>query len=365
MFRLPVCYRWLSLFVLMPIARLHAQDTEPARIDRIGGHFHYGIIFAHSPEVENTADSYPRGLQLEWNWQRISEQVWQNCQCYPQMGFLLSFYDYNNPILGHSLQLAYFLEPTFRLGKAWQLNLRGAAGLAFLSNPHDPVRNPNNQSYSLPLSAYLSVGVGTQLAVSTHWSLLFASNYQHISNGGIQDPNKGINWITASAGVLYALTPLSPPARPRQPFEPSHSWKKEILLFASNKGVAVGEKQRFMIAGLALQLHRQVSRLSAMGAGIETYWDGSLRERLRRDALAYTPWRAGVYAGHCFLLGKFSFAQYLGYYLLNQTDYFHWWYHRWSITYQIGDQWQLGVSLKAHRHIANFLDVRLLYQLPF
>lgn len=350
----------LKIFVILSISKIWAQTDSVSNIFRVGGQVHYGSIFAHSPEVENTAGSYPRGIQIELNWQKVSEKVWQNCLCYPQSGLLVSYYNYDNEILGHSLQIGYFLEPTFKISPRLQFTLRGVAGIAYLTNPFDSLKNPNNRSYSLPISAYLNVSGGVQMDISRKWQLQWQVNYQHISNGGIKDPNKGINWITSSVGVLYTLRPYEIPKRAVVPFAPTNEWEKEAFLFLSNKGAGVGQKKRFMIVGLGTQLHKQVGRLSILGAGTELYWDGSLEERIRQAGLSRSAWRWGIFAGHQFALGKFRFSQYLGTYLFNDTDFFHWWYHRWGVNYQVKEKWKVGFALKAHRHIANFLDLRLI-----
>ena len=41
----------------------------------------------------------------------------------------------------------YFLEPNYRLGNSLKLNLRFAAGLSYLNNPFDSLKNPYNHSY--------------------------------------------------------------------------------------------------------------------------------------------------------------------------------------------------------------------------
>jgi hypothetical protein len=352
------CTAWILAFCIFHKA--FTQNDSTKSIFRLGGQLHYGTIFAHSPEVENTAGSYPWGLQLEANWQKISEKVWQNCLCYPQSGLVFSYYNYDNAVLGHSLQVGYFLEPTFYLSKRLQFTLRGIAGFSYLTNPFDSIKNPNNRSYSLPMSAYLNVAGGLQVRVNKFWHFQWQINYQHISNGGIKDPNKGINWITTSVGLLYTLHPFEIPQRPKTPFQPHPEWEREAFLFLSNKGAGVGQKERFMIFGAGGQIHKQIGRLSIVGGGTEVYWDGSLQERIRQANLSQNAWRWGVFAGHQFALGRFRFTQHLGLYLYNDTDFFHWWYHRWGLTYQVWQKWKVGFSMKAHRHIANFLDIRLL-----
>jgi hypothetical protein len=337
---------------------LHSSKS----IFRVGVQGHYGSIFAHSPEVENTAGSRPWGVQLESNWQKISQKVWDNCLCYPQSGWLLSYYNYDNAVLGHSLQMAYFLEPTFKLSQRTQFTIRGIVGVSYLTNPFDSLRNPNNRSYSLPISAYLTVASGLQIKISDYWQIQSQINYQHISNGGIKDPNKGINWVTGSLGVLYTLRPQLIPKRVAMPFEKNQPLEKEFIFFASNKGAGVGQKQRFMILGGAFQVGKQIGRLSALNIGTEAYWDGSLAERLRQANEEGDAFRWAVLGGHQFVLGKFRFGQQLGVYLYNNNPFFHWWYHRWGVNYSPQGTWAVGFNMKAHKHVANFLDLRFSYK---
>jgi hypothetical protein len=66
-------------------------------------------------------------------------------------------------------------------------------------------------------------------------------------------------------------------------------------------------------------------------------------------------------AGHEFLLGKFIFSQQLGVYVFNPTSRFNQIYHRWGIHYLSKNNWGVGARLLAHRHIADFVDLRIIY----
>lgn len=83
----------------------------------IGAGIHHGFIFAHSPEVENTKGANPTGIELNFSWQRNDAYVWDLCNCFPRKGLLLAYFDYDNIILDKSFTAAYFLEPTYSIGK--------------------------------------------------------------------------------------------------------------------------------------------------------------------------------------------------------------------------------------------------------
>lgn len=357
--------KYILIFVFVLIqSTIFAQKTDsiPSTIFSWGTQLHYGSIFAHSEAVENTAGSRPFGIQVDAVWQKISQKVWDNCNCSPKTGISLSYYNYDNRYLGHSINAGYFLEPNFKLLKNWDVSLRGTFGLSYLTNPYDSIRNPNNQSYSLPMSVYLGVGIGNHFKITPQLKIGLYLNYQHISNGGLKDPNKGINWITTSLGLFYTPKLIEIPVRERKVFERNKPIQIEIFGFVSNKAARVGDKNRHFILGTGLQISKQVSRLSSLLVGSEICYDGATAQRMEYDNIKGNAWSVGLLAGHQFLLGKFTFSQQIGVYLYQNNPYFDAWYHRWGIMYCPSKKIGVGFNLKVHRHIANFGDVRISYR---
>ena len=342
------------------------QDSNIKRnIRSIGLGIQHGFIFAHSPEVENTKGSNPTGVELIFSWQRNDAQIWNLCNCYPRKGLLLSYYDYDNEILGKSFSAAYFLEPTYKLGKDVFFSFKGSAGLSYLTNPFDSIHNPTNRSYSTSISMYLIVGLGLWFRISDHWWLNLSANYQHESNGAIKQPNKGINWPTVGAAINYQLNP-SPyftGTRRKDKFWKNYSMRWDVGLFGlPKKGFDEnGESKRLPLVGLALQGARQVGRINMITLGAEVYWDESLNAQLKKDSINASPVKAGILAGHEFILGKFLFSQRLGFYVFDQTPYYNNLYHRWGVQYRITRYLGIGFNLQAHMQVADFVDLRILY----
>jgi hypothetical protein len=83
--------------------------------------------------------------------------------------------------------------------------------------------------------------------------------------------------------------------------------------------------------------------------------------QLEKDSVKASPVRAGLLGGHEFLLGKFIFSQRVGIYLFDQTPYYDAWFHCWGIHYRAGKSLGVGLNLKAHKHVAEYIDVRVVY----
>jgi len=209
------------------------------------------------------------------------------------------------------------------------------------------------------------VGVGLWLRLNHHWWLNTSVNYQHQSNGGFKEPNKGINWPTAGLTVSYQQQ-----ARryytgviAKEKFWVNAPIRWDIGLFGMAK-ISLnknGKSSRLPLLGLSFQGSKQVGRLSALTAGIEIYRDAALRVRLKMDSIKASSVKAGIALGHEFILGKFLFSQRLGLYIFDQTPYYDQLYHRWSIHYRISRFFGAGFNLQAHRHIADFVDLKFTY----
>jgi len=324
----------------------------------------HGFIFAHSEAVENTRGAHPTGAEVILSWQRSDSAIWNLCNCFPRKGLLLAYYNYDNRYLGKSLTGAYFLEPAYRLSKGSFFAFKGAAGLSYLTNPFDSVRNPRNQSYSTHISAYLLLGVGLWFHVGKQWWLNGSVNYQHESNGGLREPNKRINWPTA--GLALSHQPKSASyytgQRPQTRFWAGRPLRWDAALF----GIARrdlderGQSRRLPLEGIAVLAAKQVGRISNITLGVEGYRDEELRLELQKDSIDVPPVKAGLQAGHEFILGRFLFTQQLGVYIYDKTPYFDQLYHRWGLQYRFG-RMAAGFNLKAHKQVADFADLRVSY----
>lgn len=355
---------YYCLLMLFSINGIAQTDTLTRRIFSYGLTAHKGFIFAHSEAVQNTSGSYPMGLQLDFNWQLTDEKTWNTCYCYPRTGFFIQYFNFDNQILGHGFTAATFIEPYFSFSNRINMALKATAGLSYLTNPYNRSSNPNNMSYSLLVSGYVSLGIGAHVKLTPQLNLSTYVHYNHISNGGIKDPNKGINWPTASIGFDYTPVQKSFPVREKTRYKNYKGKTPRFDMYAywSSKTLRPGEKERWMIFGGGINASKQVGVFNALTLGAEWFTDASLRERLKQDGkseISHT--RSGLLVGHEFLMGKIIFSQQLGIYLYNPSGYFDPIYQRYGLFYRFSNHIGGGINIIAHRQVANFLDFRLLY----
>jgi hypothetical protein len=341
-----------------------SSDSFPLLRGLIAG-VGYGSIFAHSTAVQNTKGSHPRGIELQIMNQRVDRKTYNICRCYPRQSILTGAYSFDNKVLGWSGMAAYMLEPSYRISDRFFFSMRGSAGLAYASEPYDANKNPTNQSYSTTINAYLLYGLGLQFQFNQRMAMQLTANFQHISNGGLREPNKGVNWPTVGLHLVRYQKPFELYRGSRQKDESwrSSAWRKEVAVFGIAKRWIDenGESKRLPVGGVMAQIGKQVGVINQVNAGIEWSYDDTTEKRLKADSIAGSPHKLGLMGGHEFLLGKYIFSQQIGIYIFKDSPYNRSWFHRWGLLYKAGNNFWLGFNLKAHLHVADFIDLRLVY----
>ena len=347
-------------FIFLLAVSLQAQQ-EPQNPWVVGATGHYGFMLLHSQSIAPIGQSYPWGIGAEVSRHLIGQKAWEFCNCYPKAGVALTFWDFDNSdILGQGLTFVPFLEPVWMTRHRFNLSWRIGMGVSYQNRPWDPDTNPLNLSYSTSLAFPLTMGLGLNYRIRPQWNVRLSLAYNHISNGGIKLPNKGINWPTAGLGADYTLTPVDFEERDkfRKPV-PDGKNRYSVNFFNSLKNVDPSDPDQYWIWGVSGWYSRWIGKTSALNAGLEYIEDGSRRQRIRQEGRDLKHQRVGVLAGHEFWLGRVTFAQQIGVYLFDDFKVNDPVYQRWTLTCQVWQPVQVGISLKAHRHVADFLDFRV------
>jgi hypothetical protein len=341
---------------------LPAQSDAPAQpvYRGLGLSFNQGVVLIHSRDIRAIRNSYPTGLEMDYFWHKTSRQAWSSCHCYPKLGVAATLWSFDHPrILGYGLTSLFYIEPVFGAGKRLSFSLRAGFGLSYQTKPYDTVTNPDNQSYSTHLAFPLTLGGKLHYRLNPRWYLDVSALYNHISNGGIKEPNKGINWPTGAIGVSRYFT--APRFYEREKLDwrslQAPATRLDLTFFI---GWNEPEKRLFLgNPGVEVKYSRQVARLNAVTLGAEWLYDNGARYVMVQTEETADPQRGGLALGHEFLLGKFIFSQQFGYYWYKPYATKDKVYQRYGLVYRAGQHLSLGINLKAHGHVADFLDVRM------
>lgn len=334
-----------------------AQSVADSTTWTLGLQGHYGFIIPHSRELIDVSQTHPRGIQVDWSRIRHTTKAWNACNCYSRNGIILGYFDFNNPqVLGRSFSASLFAEPVLTHGKV-NLSLRTGFGITYLTNVYHAEENPSNLFFSSPISGLLMVQLNGRFPITESWTIRAGASYHHISNGGFRKPNKGMNFPMMGMGIERVFNPM-----PFQVRSKSNAFSKSVHfytgLFTNTRSVEVlGAEtgQRKLMVGMQVGAYRRFTHLNAVGLATEFSYDNSIR----LSTPAYNPGVFSTLMRHHLLFGKFDFSQALGIYLYRDYPSDHRVFQRYAIDYAIMHPFRIGFSLKAHRHIAEQMDIRI------
>lgn len=328
----------------------------------IGIRPHYGFVIIHSQDIRHVKDSNPFGVAIELSWHQNSEKAFDRCLCFPRLGVSTTFWDYDNrEILGHGINSIFFVEPFYGINNKVNFSFRAGAGIAFANRPYDALTNPDNLSYSTRFSIALQVAATINWWIAEKLMMNFSANYNHISNGGMKQPNKGINYPTASIGLDYYIRSATFKKFSQTDWRHDVSSKTRCVIsaFATTRDLKIDDKQKkYPAAGLNFRVSRRVSRLNAITGGVEIMGDWKNRKLLKMQGENPDYLMAGIVVGNDFLLGRFIFGQQFGAYLYNPVGGTPDVFQRYYLEFMFNQRIVAGLGLKAHGHVADFLDFR-------
>ena len=358
--------KYLFLFIAISFSFFAVSQQKPRSV--YGLSIHSGAVLVHNHDVQSIENAKPKGFSFDLSKQFVDSLSYAYCRTYIRKGFTFSYYNLGTSILGNGFIGSYFLEPVYRIGNILQFQFRGDMGLGYFTNPFDSFTNAKNNNYSLPITPYLHVSAGVGIHLGKKIIFEGNANFNHMSNGNYKEPNAGLNWSTFSAAFLYY------PDNNRLPKynkPPRYKWNQQKagldtgLMFVPKQGYHRKWKNtRNYMAGVFFTATKKVSRISALSAGIEAYYNkfvdapGVPANNSKPAALA------GVYVGHEFLFNKIIFSQQYGRFISSYPGFYKTpFYHRWGLRYRINPKLFAGFNMKVHKFTADFIDLRLQYKI--
>ncbi|MDN3689936.1 acyloxyacyl hydrolase [Cyclobacterium jeungdonense] len=344
--------RWIGLLILIGIAL--GANVIGQTLSKVSLEGQNSWIIPHSAELVPISQSSPRGFRISYEKLSLEKSSWENCNCFYLWGGELGFTDFNNSrVLGNAFLLSGFFEPILWQNHPWRVGLRTKLGISYLSNVYDPDTNPENTFFSSNISFLLSVAPKLSYNLSDTWELFLSGHYNHISNGGQKQPNRGMNFPGIGIGASYWLSKSEFPFFEKPPL--SHHFSVILETISTMRDNPEG-KGRVPAMGASVDVVHSLSRLNSLGAGAELFWDQSLKSAYGNQRLI-----PAVFLSHHLIFGRVDFNQRMGFYLveskkIGQKRRF---FQRYGLTYRFPTGFLLGADLKAHGHVAENIGLRL------
>jgi len=180
------------------------------------------------------------------------------------------------------------------------------------------------------LNARIDWGFYLRYATTPKTRLYMGVDFTHRSNGGMTQPNLGINTIGPKMSLQYNLAPWTSNRRLKEPLPPfTPSWEFVAggaagLKRVAERGIPIDRKD-FGATVITSAAQRQFYRYGKFALGADVTYDGSTGARLdeadtHRRANAGERWSLGTYGGYEHVIGRFGAIAQLGYYVARGFD---------------------------------------------
>jgi len=356
----------IALFLLFNSATLVIADTIPNKFT--GFQTHYGFIIPHSESIRDVSHTRPYGIELSRSNFHTSFRDWQVFNGYWISGLEASYFNFQNPrVIGSVIAISAFAEPVLNYGRKHFLTIRFGGGLSYHNKIYDQYDNPLNLFFSSRISFPLYVSARFKYVIGERTFLTLSGNYNHISNGGYKQPNKGINFPTLSLGLEHfqKTPPVLDNTYSSYPeiLKPEISITMQVLttvrvIHAENEF----PQETCFVYGLHSRISKPIGSIYSLNAGAEIIWDGYIRETLRRSLIDLDYMRFALTCGQNFRLGKVNFTQYFGFYLYSPNKARNSVYQKYELAYDISRNLCFGVYLKAHAQVAESMGFTFNYK---
>jgi hypothetical protein len=348
---MPYCiFLFIMLFCL---SNKSTGQQKQEHADFIGFNPAAGFIVPHSRDVVDVSGAVPFGAEVEagrWFLRKYDGSLGDVSM---KGGLALTYMYYDVPdVLGSSASISAFAEPVLNESGWLHVSLRAGVGLSYHSNVYDEIQNPRNLFISSPLSFLTHFDVLLTRHISEKWYITAYAKYNHISNIGISEPNKGLNYPVFGIGSGYAFQPI-------QYAQPSgdaglRPWRLCMSGFATLHKISESDayKDAKPALGIILETRKPLSRINGISLGVEAGANYQLKQELAQQNESTDHKIIALLAGHDFYTGRFVFSQYLGWYAYapyySEPYQDKVIYQRYSFAYRIADEITVGTTLRAH-----------------
>jgi len=364
---------WCIVFVFFAFAKASlAQSNEPikSRSFSIDASYFYGAILQHNPDISHLITGHPEGILLRFNKRTYGKKEWQSLYGFPDLGVTFSYQDLKNESLGEALAIyAHYNFYAFNR----QLQYGVGTGVAYMTNPYDPVTNFRNVAYGTRLTSATYVQASYRKenligALGVHAGVTLI----HYSNGNIKEPNTSTNSLLFNLGLNWSLEPENIRYK---------NWEKQkysepigfnvVLRYGRNESNVRGSGQ-FPFYTMSFYADKRLSKKSSIHTGTELMLSDFITEYRDFQANSFpnsgitgeeNTARVGLFAGHELHIGKTSVLTYLGYYIYDEINYGSTIYNRIGLQRRLNNNWLASITLKSHAASAEALSIGIGYRL--
>jgi len=325
---------------------------------------------------------YYHAATIQIGRQTDGSKLWEQLYVYPYWGIGLSGINFfNQNELGTPSTIFAFINAPFKRWDKLSLNYEIGFGIAFDWEPF----NEDYNSYQIVIgskkTAYFDAGINLIYQLSKRFDASIGYSLSHFSNGGIVQPDYGVNLGGPKIGIKYIFKDRPEFIKQEIPeYKKENEWlmainlgvKQVIFDTAHRKYIRVNYK----VFGITSTYNWQTHHKSKWGAGIDFSYDGAINAQIDIDdnkvSKVESPFidkfSIGVYPSYELVCNKISIILQSGIYVLRknidgQTPLF---YQRIGVKYHIFQNAFVGINVRAYDFtVADYIEWSIGYRIKW
>jgi len=330
--------------------------------------FEQGAMLGNGTEVgDQLAEaSYYNGLDVRLGF-RLNDHsdIYNQVYRLPVMGIGWYTSTFQQEEISKPNAIYYYFDMPIRFERSRKLTMSylGAFGLSYNFNPYDEVENPANVFIGSYRNCYVNFALLLNYHFAPKWNAGISLGFKHFSNGSFKQPNYGINLVPVAIALTYKPNGT-------QPFEGQTKYPEyirhnqfNIAFIAGSKNYNEGEPNYFKGA-LSINWLRALSYKYKAGLGLDVYYAGGYEERTNMEATFSNTISYAVVGSWEWALNKHLYVPVaLAFYLKHSDENGEKepYYERVGIRYRFSNNIFTGVTIKAHKGVADIFEWTLGY----
>jgi hypothetical protein len=323
--------------------------------------------------------SWAPGITVEVGRRTDGTKAWHDTYNLPSYGFGMSTaaFENNGQLVRPIEAYGFFSWPFARLSERVGMTSDFGLGLSWNWGSTNLRTTPAETVLGSNLNARIDWGFYLRYMMTPHTTLYTGIDFTHRSNGGLVQPNQGINVLGPKVTMQYNFGPdmvSRGDSRPAPQFHPE--WDAVVAGSAGLKNVLESTaplvRQDFGAFDVTAALRRHFYTFGRIATGVDVMYDGSTGSYLEPDGQLWRAdssqrWTFGTYAGYEHIIGRFSALIDFGYIVARtwpkdpEAPSF---YERYGWRYHFTDRMFTGLAVRAvHGKKADAMELSLGYRL--
>lgn len=348
------------VFFIPLIANGQKQDFNLKNLS-FEADYGYGFVMPHHKSIEYFIEDHIQTFDFKIHQTTYGKKYWNQLYRYPVYG--VGFYRSNlgnNDVYGYANALYSFIKvPVVGKSDDFNLSYQIGFGASWITNHFDINENPGNLAIGSNINIFIDLSIQSKIPLSKSLSLTNSIRLTHFSNGKIKSPNKGLNLISGSVGLIYQLK--DKPERIELEIPQIKTKNEYTVLYA----VGIKTKSRYeagyyFASSLMMDYKRNYSLKGRWVIGTDIFFDGTNRQYSdnleKADIINSDLYQVGLHGGHDLVMGRLALIINIGGYIYAPVEVLAPFYTRIGLRYRIKDKFITNFTLKSHYAKASYFE---------